>query len=166
MSKNPLNCLAFSNLGFSIANLCFDFFRCIGERCPHIWPYIIRTRTCLFPRKSPPILLVPFIFEERILWMLSMHLTTLFLRWFSNNLYVFPTIHRNVDVFRWNEKCAINLTLGSTWSLLDSLSSHDESSCNRNGKCNSSNFPWRISCSSPYSCERVVLGKGAKALIS
>ena len=32
---------------------CF-LFRCIGHKFPHIWPYIIRTRGCLFPRKSPP----------------------------------------------------------------------------------------------------------------
>ena len=31
---------------------CF-LFRCIGHKFPHIWPYIIKTRGCLFPRKSP-----------------------------------------------------------------------------------------------------------------
>ena len=32
---------------------CF-LFRCIGDKFPHIWPYVIKTRGCLFPRKSPP----------------------------------------------------------------------------------------------------------------
>ena len=32
---------------------CF-LFRCIGHKFPHIWPYTIRTRGCLFPCKSPP----------------------------------------------------------------------------------------------------------------
>ena len=30
---------------------CF-LFRCIGHMLPHIWPYMIRTRSSLFPRKS------------------------------------------------------------------------------------------------------------------
>ena len=54
MKKIPLNCPALSSFGFSKAHLCFGFFRCIGHKFPHIWPYIIRTRSFLFPWQSPP----------------------------------------------------------------------------------------------------------------
>ena len=45
----PLNCFALSSFGFSIAHLCFAFFfRCISHMRPHIWPYIVQARGCLF----------------------------------------------------------------------------------------------------------------------
>ena len=55
MKNIPLNCLALSIFGFSTAHFLFCFlFHCIRHMLPHIWPYIIWTRSWLFPRKSPP----------------------------------------------------------------------------------------------------------------
>ena len=54
MKCTPLNCLAVSSFGFSIAHfLCCFLFRCIRHMIPRIWPYIIRSWGYLVPRKSP-----------------------------------------------------------------------------------------------------------------
>ena len=56
-------------------------FRCISHTLPHIWPYIVWTRGCLFPCKSRPTMYirqVAFRSIKWILWNLSMHLTILF----------------------------------------------------------------------------------------
>ena len=75
--------------------LCF-LSRCIGHMLPHIWPYIVRSWCCLFPRESLPrtmkIRQVAFRSIKWILWSLSMHLIILSLhprssnhQYFSNN---------------------------------------------------------------------------------
>ena len=54
MKYIPLNCLALSSSGFSMAHLCLAFFFAASNMRPHIWTYIVRTRGILFSCKSHP----------------------------------------------------------------------------------------------------------------
>ena len=102
----PLNCLAMSSFGFSIAHLCFAFFfRCIRHMRPHIWPYIVWTRGCLFSCSFFQTMCahqVTFRSIRWILWSLSLHQIILFLYPRSNHLqHVSPSIHPRMYESFW-----------------------------------------------------------------
>ena len=91
MKNIPVSCLAFVEFWFLDRPSLFCFlFRCNRHMLPHIWPYIIRTRGCLFPRQSPSwtMFILPLAFPsvQRILRSLPMHLIILFLHPRSSNL--------------------------------------------------------------------------------
>ena len=54
MTKIPRNCLALSSFGFFDSPLSLRFAFCIRHMLPHIWPHIVGSSGCLFPRMSLP----------------------------------------------------------------------------------------------------------------
>ena len=83
MKNIPLNCLAFSSCGFSMAHLCFALSFSMHQTYDfHISGHTSSGREVVCFLVSPRttgILLVAFLFVERILWILSMSLTIPFL---------------------------------------------------------------------------------------
>ena len=176
-----LNCLASSSFGFSTAHLCFAFFFDASDICFHIsiWPYIIRTRGCLFPRKSLPGPCIsvrwPFVQWNKsceaspCFWQFffSIHVPVVFKIYLQQYIQWCICCSGNVDVLHWNRKWFFFrhvqfdsgfhlMTINDSpvkvqKSLLASSSSRVESSWSGVGECNSSDFLWRISCSFPRS---------------
>ena len=105
MKNIPLNCLAFSSFGISIAHLCFALFFAASDINFHISGHTSSGREVVCFLVSPwtrGILLVAFLFVERILWILSMSLTIPFLHARSSNLqYSSPTIHPGMCMSFW-----------------------------------------------------------------
>ena len=117
MKNIPLNCLALSGFGFLDSPFLLRFtFRYIGHMLPRIWPYIVRTRGCLFPCKSltGPCISVRWPFFNKMNLVKPVHASdNSFLHPRSSNLQYFllQYIHRciccsgNVDVLQRNRKC-------------------------------------------------------------
>ena len=85
---------------------CSFFFLAIGHTRPHIWPYVVRTRSILFSCKSHPgpwkSVRWAFRSIRWILWSLSVHPIILFLHpRSSNHQYVFPAIHQVTYEWFW-----------------------------------------------------------------
>ena len=134
---------------------------CIGHKLPHIWPCSVWTRGCLFPCKSPP---GPC---KSLWWPFSMHVPVIFNMFLHHYLQGCMSRSGNVDVLHWNRKCfflrhvqfdsGYNVVTINEFScyrpeiIFASSSSRVESSSRLDGVYHSSEFPSRISCSSPRS---------------
>ena len=88
----------------TLPSLCFSLHH------TYIWPWIVGSWGCLFPRKSPlrPCVPVKVAFRSLkwFLWSLSMHLIILFLHpRSSNHQCVCPTIHPVTYEWFWQRRC-------------------------------------------------------------
>ena len=173
MKNIPLNCLALSSFGVSIAHfgLLFFFFFCIRHMRPHISPHMVWTRGCLFPCKSlsRPCVSVRRPFAQKnesceacpCIWQFffSIQIPAIFniflpqtVEWCvcgpgKGNDSLSAEFDSGYNVMTTNE-CSCH---SPDKSLLAFSSSRVESSWSWVGECNSSEFPWRISCSFPRS---------------
>ena len=178
VSLNSSSFGSMKNIPLDSPSLFCILFRCIGQKFPHIWPYIIKTRGCLFPCKSPPgpcaSFWWPLLQQNKscescpCIWQFffSIHVPVLFnvfLQQTSSDVnVVLVTSMYFIGIGNDSSFGTHSFALGSTWwrwmnshvkvqkSLLASSSSRVDSSWSV-GECNSSDFPWRISCFSPRS---------------